>query len=140
MMTVRQPGPGVIGVPCSDMYATRAKEEAEHADTSSGVEFTDDLTASATRAVTSFDVGDWLGYDPVIAEPASALTQAGQGPAVCVVQEPAMTVALRPIGVRRYDPASVVISEGLEPGEAVVTAGVQALRPGQAIRLLGDGR
>ena len=39
--------------------------EGEHADTSSGVEFTDDLTASATRAVTSFDVGDWIGYDPV---------------------------------------------------------------------------
>ncbi len=39
--------------------------EGEHADTSSGVEFTDDVTASATRAVTSFDVGDWIGFDPV---------------------------------------------------------------------------
>lgn len=81
-----------------------------------------------------------LGSDPVIAVPAAALTQAGPGPAVWVVQEPAMTVALRPIGVRRYEPASVVVSEGLEPGDAVVTAGVQALRPGQVVRLLGDGR
>lgn len=81
-----------------------------------------------------------LGSDPVIAVPATALTQAGGSPAVWVVQEPAMTVALRPVGVRRYDPASVVVSEGLEPGEAVVTAGAQALRPGQVVRLLGDAR
>ena len=37
----------------------------------------------------------------------------------------------------RYDPATVVVSQGLEAGEIVVTAGVQALRPGQKVRLLG---
>ena len=37
----------------------------------------------------------------------------------------------------RYDPASVVVSQGLEAGEVVVTAGVQVLRPGQKVRLLG---
>jgi len=81
-----------------------------------------------------------LGGDPVIAVPAGALTQAGAGPAVWVVQEPAMTVALRPVGIRRYEAGTVVVTEGLEPGEAVVTAGVQALRPGQAVRLLGEAR
>ena len=30
-----------------------------------------------------------------------------------------------------------VVLRGLEPGEVVVTAGVQALRPGQKVRLLG---
>jgi hypothetical protein len=30
-----------------------------------------------------------------------------------------------------------VISQGLEPGDVVVTAGVQALHPGQKVRLLG---
>jgi len=30
-----------------------------------------------------------------------------------------------------------VISQGLETGELVVTAGVQTLRPGQKVRLLG---
>ena len=33
----------------------------------------------------------------------------------------------------------VVISQGLETGEIVVTAGVQTLRPGQKVRLLGAG-
>ena len=37
----------------------------------------------------------------------------------------------------RHDPASVVISSGLETGEIVVTAGAQTLRPGQKVRLLG---
>jgi membrane fusion protein, multidrug efflux system len=32
-----------------------------------------------------------------------------------------------------------VISRGLEKGDVVVTAGVQMLRPGQKVRLLGDG-
>jgi hypothetical protein len=41
-------------------------------------------------------------------------------------------------GVLRFDPASVAISEGLDTGEVVVTAGVQALHPGQKVRLLGS--
>jgi membrane fusion protein, multidrug efflux system len=32
-----------------------------------------------------------------------------------------------------------VISQGLESGELVVTAGVQVLRPGQKVRLLEGG-
>jgi membrane fusion protein, multidrug efflux system len=42
--------------------------------------------------------------------------------------------------VLRHDPATVAISTGLEPGEIVVTAGVQALHPGQKVRLLGSAR
>ena len=38
----------------------------------------------------------------------------------------------------RYDPAAVVISQGLETGEVVVTAGVQMLRPGQKVRAAGS--
>jgi hypothetical protein len=48
-------------------------------------------------------------------------------------------VSLRKVDVLRYDPATVVISEGLENGDRVVTAGVQTLRPGQKVRLLGAG-
>ena len=47
------------------------------------------------------------------------------------------TVSLRPIEVERYDLARVIVSQGLVPGDVVVTAGVQALRPGQKVRLLG---
>jgi membrane fusion protein, multidrug efflux system len=71
--------------------------------------------------------------------PASALTEGNGRPAVWVVDRQGQTVSLRPVDVVRYDPASVVISRGLEKGDVVVTAGVQMLRPGQKVRLLGDG-
>jgi RND family efflux transporter MFP subunit len=69
--------------------------------------------------------------------PASALTEANGRPAVWVVDPQSMTVSLRSVDLLRYDPAAVVISKGLENGEIVVTAGVQTLRPGQKVRLLG---
>jgi RND family efflux transporter MFP subunit len=69
--------------------------------------------------------------------PASALTRADRQPAVWVVDPATATVALRNIEVARHDPVSVVVAQGLEPGDVVVTAGVQALRPGQKVRLLG---
>jgi RND family efflux transporter MFP subunit len=74
-----------------------------------------------------------------IAIPASALTQGSGAPAVWVVDRRTQTVSLRPVAVARFDPASVVISRGLENGDVVVTAGVQMLRPGQKVRLLGEG-
>jgi RND family efflux transporter MFP subunit len=69
--------------------------------------------------------------------PPSALTEANGRPAVWVVDPQSQTVSLRNVDVSRYDPAGVVISQGLETGEVVVTAGVQVLRPGQKVRLLG---
>ena len=71
--------------------------------------------------------------------PASALTEGDRRPAVWVVDRQSQTVSLRTVDIVRYDPASVVISRGLEKGDVVVTAGVQMLRPGQKVRLLGDG-
>jgi RND family efflux transporter MFP subunit len=72
-----------------------------------------------------------------IAVPASALTAVDNRSAVWVVDPANLTVALKPVEVLRFDPGSVVISGGLEGGEIVVTAGVQALHPGQKVRLLG---
>ena len=69
--------------------------------------------------------------------PATAMTQSEGKPAVWVVDPAQQTVSLRPITVDRYEPASVAVSGGLQPGDIVVTAGVQALRPGQKVRLLG---
>jgi membrane fusion protein, multidrug efflux system len=74
-----------------------------------------------------------------IAVPASALTEGDNHPAIWVVDRQTETVSLRPVDVLRYDAAGVVISRGLEKGDVVVTAGVQMLRPGQKVRLLGDG-
>jgi hypothetical protein len=45
---------------------------------------------------------------------------------------------MRNVDVLRYDQANVTVSQGLDAGEIVVTAGVQALHPGQKVRLLGS--
>lgn len=71
--------------------------------------------------------------------PASALTSADGAPAIWVVDPDSRTVSLRPVEVARFTPAAVGIAGGVDVGERVVTAGVQALRPGQEVRLLGDG-
>jgi RND family efflux transporter MFP subunit len=78
-------------------------------------------------------------FDPVgsIEIPASALTSLDGNPAVWVVDPATMTVDLRPITVERFTPAAVVVLEGLGAGDSVVTAGVQALRPGQTVRMPG---
>jgi len=78
-----------------------------------------------------------LGGVGGIAIPATALTQADRQPAVWVVDQATNTVALRNIDLDRYDLARVVVARGLETDEIVVTAGVQALRPGQKVRILG---
>jgi RND family efflux transporter MFP subunit len=74
---------------------------------------------------------------PVIEVPASALTRLNDKPAVWVVDPKAHTVSLRNVEVLRFTPAMVAVAEGLKPDEIVVTAGVQALHPGQRVRLLG---
>jgi membrane fusion protein, multidrug efflux system len=74
---------------------------------------------------------------PGVEVPASALTATSGHPAVWVVDPQGETVSLREVDVLRYDPSTVVISQGLATGDLVVTAGVQTLRPGQKVRLLG---
>lgn len=69
--------------------------------------------------------------------PASALTKMNRQPAVWIVNPTDLSVSLRNVVVARFDPASVLVSEGLDAGDVIVTAGVQALHPGQKIRILG---
>ena len=70
----------------------------------------------------------------IIAIPASALTQKGRSPAVWVVDPAKSTVSLRDIDVLRFDPSKIILSQGLAPGEMIVSAGTQALHPGQRVR------
>jgi membrane fusion protein, multidrug efflux system len=81
-----------------------------------------------------------LEATPTIEIPASALTAIDRRPAVWVVDPSSLTVSLRNVDILRQDPATVAISEGLASGDIVVTAGVQALHPGQKTRLLGSPR
>ena len=78
-----------------------------------------------------------LSAPPGVEVPESALTETDGRPAVWIVDPQSRTVSLRSVEVARYDQAAVVISKGLETGEFVVTAGVQTLRPGQKVRILG---
>jgi RND family efflux transporter MFP subunit len=75
---------------------------------------------------------------PVIDVPASALTRMNEQPAVWIVDPSTNLVSVRNVDVLRFDQAQVIISQGLDAGEIVVTAGVQALHPGQKVRVLGS--
>jgi RND family efflux transporter MFP subunit len=74
---------------------------------------------------------------PGIEIPPSALVRADGGTAVWVVDPAAGTVSQRSITVRGSSATAVQIASGLAPGDVVVTAGTQALRPGQKVRVLG---
>ncbi|TYL94876.1 efflux RND transporter periplasmic adaptor subunit [Bradyrhizobium rifense] len=76
---------------------------------------------------------------PVIDIPASALTRINQQPAVWIVDPSTNLVSARNVDILRFDQAQVIISQGLDAGEVVVTAGVQAIHPGQKVRVLGSG-
>jgi membrane fusion protein, multidrug efflux system len=75
---------------------------------------------------------------PAIEIPATALTQFNRQPAVWVVDPKSHTVSLRNIQLARHDSEAVVVAQGLDTGDIVVTAGVQALHPGEKVRLLGS--
>jgi RND family efflux transporter MFP subunit len=75
---------------------------------------------------------------PTIEIPAAALTRSNQLPAVWVVDPSNQTVALRQVEILRHGEYFVAIADGLAAGDIVVTAGVQALHPGQQVRLLGS--
>ena len=68
--------------------------------------------------------------------PAAALMRADGRTAVWVVDAKTGTVSLRNIELGNADANNVQVASGLKAGEVVVTAGVQALRPGQKVRLL----
>ena len=89
------------------------------------------LGATVTGRVT-------MASGAMIEIPASALARSEQQPAVWIVDPETRTVSMRNVDVLRFEPATVTISQGLDTGEVVVTAGVQALHPGQEVRLLGS--
>jgi membrane fusion protein, multidrug efflux system len=79
-----------------------------------------------------------LRADPLIEIPSTALTLAEDKPAVWVIDAKDKRVHLRRIKIARYAPDSIIVTDGLQSGERVVTAGVQELHEGQEVKLLGD--
>jgi RND family efflux transporter MFP subunit len=71
-----------------------------------------------------------------ISIPASAIVRSDKQTAVWLFDPKTQTVGQRTIDVSRFDPSTAMVASGLQPGDVVVTAGVQALRPGKKVRLL----
>ncbi|WP_226575879.1 efflux RND transporter periplasmic adaptor subunit [Acuticoccus sediminis] len=69
----------------------------------------------------------------VVSIPASALTRGHGLPAVWTVEPETSTAALRPIEILSFAPGSVIVASGLNPSDVIVTAGTQALHPGQRL-------
>lgn len=77
---------------------------------------------------------------PAITLPTSALRQEGEGAAVWVLDEAAMTVQPRKVSLGPVQAQQVAIVSGLQPGEKVVVAGVHVLSPGQKVSLYSPAR
>ena len=73
---------------------------------------------------------------PGIHLPMTALVNSKEGTAVWVVESG--VVKLVPVQVANATVTEVLIAQGLSAGQSVVTAGVNQLRPGQKVSLLGQ--
>jgi RND family efflux transporter MFP subunit len=81
---------------------------------------------------------DGVGHpraQPVVMVPWAALFDIAGKPAVWVVDAQTGTVSVKPITIARYTKGTIAVSGGLRPGERVVSAGVQSLRPGQKVEI-----
>ncbi len=74
---------------------------------------------------------------PVIALPASALTRFSDKPALLVV-DAASRLQLRPVVLARFNAQQIFVTAGIQPGERVVTAGVNTLQPGEKVSLMQE--
>jgi len=75
--------------------------------------------------------------ESLIEIPSSALTMAENQPAVWVVDAKDQRVHRKQVTIARHTPDSVIVTDGVDSGERVVTAGVQQLHEGQTVKLLG---
>ena len=69
--------------------------------------------------------------------PASALYEWGGKPAVWIVDPKNNRVSIRQVKVEAYVTDAIVLSGGVEPGDHVVTAGIQSLRPDEDVEVVG---
>ena len=76
---------------------------------------------------------------PAFTIPLAAVFQQDGKPAVWVVA-PDGKLALRPITVSAFTEGGARVSQGLKPGERIVTAGVHKLIPGETVKVLEAGK
>jgi len=73
---------------------------------------------------------------PSLGVPLTALLREGDATYVWRLDRQAMTVAKSPVTVAGMSGNTVILGGGVQAGDAVVTAGVHLLKPGQKVRLL----
>jgi RND family efflux transporter MFP subunit len=76
-----------------------------------------------------------LRKQQVILIPWSALFEIDGNPAVWVVDPRSRVVSLTPVVIDRFTRDKIALKSGIAPGESVVTAGTQSLRPGQQVAI-----
>jgi membrane fusion protein, multidrug efflux system len=69
----------------------------------------------------------------LVVVPWSAASSRNGQPAVWTVDPRTRMVSLKPITIENYEIGKIVVREGLQPGEVVVTGGAQLLRPQQVV-------
>lgn len=74
---------------------------------------------------------------PSVSLPWSALFRWQDKPAVWVLDPGRGTVAPKTVAIERYAGSAIVLADGVAPGERVVVAGIQLLRPGQKVAVVG---
>jgi multidrug efflux pump subunit AcrA (membrane-fusion protein) len=62
----------------------------------------------------------------------------GSKPAVWVVDPSTKIAALRPVTIGRHEAGTVVIKQGLEPGERIVVDGGKLLSAGQLVSYMEE--
>jgi RND family efflux transporter MFP subunit len=77
---------------------------------------------------------------PTLQIPASALTTFEGKTAAWVVDPSTQSVSLRAVEVALYTTDKVVLLNGLNSGDRIVTAGIQSLRQAQKVRTMEDER
>jgi RND family efflux transporter MFP subunit len=92
----------------------------------------DDPPAEMGLGAAVAGVGQFQPREVVVLPWTAFFTQDGE-PAVWVVDPQSKAVALKPVVVDSYRTGEVLLREGVKPGELVVTAGTQLLRPGEIV-------
>lgn len=91
------------------------------------------MTLGMTAAVESTETATGAPHYEI---PLSALYQSNGQPSVWLVTNDSVT--LRPVQTGNFGKNTVQVTSGLQPGDTIVTAGVQKLREGQKVRLAGE--
>ena len=79
-----------------------------------------------------------MNQQKVVLVPWPSLFEIDGRPAVWVIDPRSNVVSLKPIAIARYTRDHIAVSDGLQSGEVVVSAGVQMLRPGQKVEIAAE--